>query len=100
MARRIGLWALAGAAVAFTWFFYFTWLTWGAYHGGPGFHYGAVAHTLVNITIPFALLGLHNHYAITWYVSLILNAASYACIGLAVEGLRQTVRAKPVRLRH
>ena len=27
MTRRIGYWALAGAAVAFLWFLYFTWLT-------------------------------------------------------------------------
>lgn len=100
MGRRIAVWALAGAAVAFGWYLYFTWLTWSAYHGGPGFVYSSTAHTLVNITIPFALVGLHNHYAITWYVSLILNAASYACIGLAVEGLRLTFRSGFARARH
>lgn len=100
MARRIGIWALAGATVAFCWFLYFTWANYGAYHGGPGFVYSSATQTLVKFTVPFALVGLHNHYAITWYVSLILNAASYACIGLAVEGLRLTFRSGFARVRH
>ncbi len=100
MTRRIGIWALCGAAVAFCWFLYFTWLTWGAYHGGPGFHFGAAAQTLVDITIPFALIGLHNHYAITWYFSVVLNAASYACVGLAVETIRLGLRSGFAHARH
>lgn len=100
MARRIVIWALSGATVALFWFFYFTWLTWGAYHGGPAFDYSTATQLLVKITMPFALFEFHNHYAITWYVSVLLNAACYACIGLAVEGLRRAFRASSARLSH
>ena len=100
MLKRVSFWALTGAAVAFSWFFYFTWLTWGAYHGGSAFRFGLTTQTLANATVPCALLGLHYHFAITWYVSVLLNAASYACIGLAVEGLRRTFHPAFARLRH
>jgi len=99
MARRIALWAFAGALVAFLWFLYFTWLTWGAYHGGPAFEFSAATDTLVNITAPVRPL-LGRSIAITWYWSLVLNAAIYACIGLMVETIRLTVRFGAARLRH
>ena len=86
MLRRIGLWALVGAGVAFLWFLYFTWLTYGAYHGGPAFNFSAATETAVDITAPIRPL-FGRHHAITWYWSLVLNAAIYACIGLAVEAL-------------
>ncbi len=98
MARRVGLWALVGAAVAFFWFLYFTWLTWGAYHGGPGFRFSAVTEALVNITAPVRPL-FGRHYPVTWYWSIVLNAAIYACFGLVVEMVRLTVRGgKPARV--
>ena len=50
MARRIGIWALSGAAVALLWFLYFTWLTWGAYHGGPAFDLALSPRNCVDIT--------------------------------------------------
>ncbi|MFZ0393214.1 MAG: hypothetical protein WCF17_06010 [Terracidiphilus sp.] len=100
MARRIGFWALAGAAVALLWFLYFTWLTWGAYHGGPPFVYHPSTQTYISITMPFTLLAFQKHYAMTWYVSLIFNAANYACIGLAIEALRLTFRPRVAPLRH
>jgi hypothetical protein len=98
MARRIALWALAGAVVAFLWFLYFTWLTWGAYHGGPGFEFSPITETIVDITAPVRPLFGRN-LAITLYWSLVLNAAIYACIGLMVETLRHTVRFGAARLR-
>jgi hypothetical protein len=98
MARRIALWALAGAVVAFLWFLYFTWLTWGAYHGGPGFEFSAITEKIVDITAPVRPLFGRN-LAITWYRSLVLNAAIYACIGLTVETLRLTLRFGAARLR-
>jgi len=99
MVRRIGLWALGGAAVAFLWFLYFVWLTWGAYHGGRGFEFSAVTEALVNITAPVRPL-FGRHHAITWYWSIVMNAAIYACIGLAVETLRYTLSSSFARLRH
>jgi hypothetical protein len=99
MLRRISLWALVGAVVAFLWSLYFTWLTWGAYHGGPPFEFGAVAQTLANITIPIGPL-FGRHHAITWYWSMVMNAAMYAFLGLAVETVRLTIRSSFARLRH
>jgi hypothetical protein len=98
MARRIGLWALLGAAVAFLWFLYFTWLTWGAYHGGPPFNFSATTDALVNITAP--VRPLFGRHAVTWYWSIVLNAAIYACIGLSLEMLRLALRFGSPRLRH
>lgn len=99
MARRIGLWALAGALVAFFWFLYFFWLTWDAYHGGSGFHFSAATETIVNITAPVRPLFGRTH-AVTWYWSIVLNAIIYACAGLAVEMIGLTVRWSSLRARH
>jgi hypothetical protein len=99
MGRRIALWTLAGAVVAFLWFLYFTWLTWGAYHGGPAFEFSPTTETIVNITAPVRPLFGRTH-AITWYWSIVMNAAIYACIGLMVETVRLTVRFGQARLRH
>src|SRR5215469_12907717 len=99
MARRIGLWALAGAAVAFFWFLYFIWLTWDAYHGGPAFVFSRTAEAMVDITAPVRPL-FGRHYAITWYWSIMFNAAIYACIGLVVETIRLALRSGLARVRH
>lgn len=99
MLRRVGLWALVGAAVAFFWFLYFIWLTWGAYHGGPGFNFSATTEALVNITAPVRPL-FGRSYAVTWYWSIVLNAAIYACLGLAVEMVLRPFRSSFARLRH
>jgi hypothetical protein len=99
MGRRLVLWAVGGAAVAFLWFLYFVWLTWDAYHGGPGFHFSPVTETIVDITAPVRPL-VGRHHAVTWYWSIVLNAAIYACMGLMVEGIRLMVRLSAPRLRH
>jgi hypothetical protein len=100
MLRRIGLWALCGLAVALAWAAVF-------YFAGPAFSQypsqGAVlddlGHTAwVPATAPVALLG--HHYAITWYVSAVINAAIYAGIGLLFETLRLAVRSGQASLRH
>ena len=99
MLRRIGLWAVVGAAVAFFWFLYFIWLTWGAYHGGPAFDFSPTTETIVDITAPVRPL-FGRSYAITWSWSLVLNAGIYACIGLAMEVIRVAFRSSVARLRH
>lgn len=99
MARKIGIWALSGAGVAVFWFFFFTWLTWGAYHGGPAFDFSTFTQILVDITVPIRPL-LGRHYAITWYWSLVLNAGIYACVGLLVETVTMGVRSRLAHARH
>ena len=99
MLRKIVFWTLAGAAVAFFWFLYFTWLTWDAYHGGSGFTFSHMTEAVVDMTAPVRPL-FGRHFAVTWYWSIALNAAIYACAGLAAEMIRLTVRWSAPRLRH
>jgi hypothetical protein len=91
MLRRIGFWALCGLAVA---------LIWAAVlypSQGAVLHY--LGHTvLLPVTAPVALLG--RHYAITWCCSALINAAIYACVGIAVEVVRLSLRSSSARLRH
>ena len=100
MLRRVGLWALCGCAVALIWAAIF-------YVFGPGdgpypnqaaiLHY--LGHTvLLPITAPVALFG--RHYAITWYMSAVINAGIYGCAGLVVETIRLTLQSSWLRLRH
>ena len=97
MVRRIGLWALCGLVVAFLWFLYFTWLTYGARHGGPGFSFNAATETLVNVTAP--VRPLFGHYPITWYWSMVLNAVIYGGVGLVVETVRFALHSGLTRQR-
>jgi hypothetical protein len=100
MLRRIGIWALCGAAVALVWAFVFYMA--GPSHGvypsqGAVLHY--LSHTpLLPITAPVALLG--QHYAITWFWSVVMNASIYACAGLIVETTRLAFHSSFARLRH
>ena len=97
MGRRIGFWALAGAAVGLLWVVYFYVHNYSAYHGGPPLTYSAVTTMLVNITIPIGFL-FGRHHAITWYWSVVLNAGIYAGVGLTLEMIRMALRAgKPAR---
>ena len=98
MLRRIGLWALAGATVGFLWFVYFYLHNYSAYHGGPPLRFSPFADTLVDLTIP--IRPLFGHLRITWYWSMALNAAIYACLGLFVETIRLAVRSTRLRLHH
>jgi hypothetical protein len=92
MLRRVGLWALAGAAVGFLWVVYFYLHNYSAYHGGPPLTFSPVTETLTDITIPIGPL-FGRHHAITWYWSMVINAGIYACVGFMVEMVRLNVRA-------
>lgn len=78
MKRRISLWALIGFAVAFIWFVFglFTW---------PNYNLGR--WTIVAVTAPASLIGRTMPLAYYWFI--LLNAAIYALVGLAVEALRR-----------
>lgn len=98
MSRRVGFWALAGFAVALIWagVFYLLGPSNGLYPG-QGEVLQSLGHSVwLPITAPVALLG--RHHAITWYWSAVLNAAIYACIGLAVETIRLAVQSSRLRL--
>jgi len=100
MLRRVGLWAFCGFAVALLWALAFYML--GPSHGeypsqGAVLHYLGTS-AILRITAPVALLG--RYYAITWYCSALINAAIYACVGIAVEVVRLSLRSSSARLRH
>jgi hypothetical protein len=100
MSKRIGLWALGGATVALIWAlaFYSLGPSRGFYPGQADLLHDLSHSAALSITIPLALV--FRHYPITWYESAILNAASYACIGLLFETLRMTMLATLARARH
>jgi hypothetical protein len=80
MKRRIGLWALTGFVVAFSWFVVglFTW-------PNPNL----ARWTIVAITAPASLIGRSMPLAYYWFI--LLNAAIYALVGLASELLRRPI---------
>ena len=101
MLRRIGLWALCGLAVALIWALVFYVL--GPSNGQYPNQFAVLQYlghsAVLSVTVPsLALLG--RHWAITWYWSLMINAATYAMAGLAVELIMLTFRSGFARLRH
>ncbi len=76
MMKRIGLWAFAGCAVAVCWAFI---------AATVGTRYNLGQSTLVAITIPLSLIGRIRAIPMTYYQVILMNAATYALIGLAVE---------------
>lgn len=81
MGQRIGLWALLGLVIACCWVLV-------GIIAGPGYNLGR--STLVAITAPASLLGRRIPLAFSWFI--LLNAGTYAVIGLAAEGLRPRYR--------
>ena len=90
MLRRIGWWALGGLAVALAWTLLMLILPRGQ---GPSADW-----PVVFISMPF--VQLFRHVPITWYQAALLNAASYALIGLLFEVTRLAVRSSYARFRH
>ncbi|HET6206880.1 MAG TPA: hypothetical protein VFD98_08730 [Terracidiphilus sp.] len=82
MSRRIGLWALAGFAVACFWVIFSLIIP-------RGINFGHWAIT--SITAPASLL---RHRPVTWYEFILLNAAMYGLAGLAVEPFRLLLRLR------
>ena len=85
MYRRIGLWALAGFAVACFWVIFSLMIP-----RGVNFGYW----TIVSITAPASLL---RHRPVTWYEFIALNTAIYGMIGLAAEPFHHFLRRPSVR---
>jgi hypothetical protein len=80
--KRIGLWALIGAAITCFW-------TLAMMLAGPGHHISD--WTILAITIPASVV-LPRSRPFTYYEVMLVNAAIYGLIGLALEPL--------IRLRH
>ncbi len=82
MKKRIALWAFAGFAVAVCWAFI-------AATVGPRYDFN---HSmLLAITIPLSSIGRARAIPMTYYEVILLNAMTYALIGLAIEPFWRTI---------
>jgi hypothetical protein len=82
MKSRIAIWACAGAFVVVFWRLYLS-----ATFPTP---LGTVL-PLVYLTCPIALV---RHYALSFYSVLLVNAATYALVGMVVETIRRQYQAR------
>jgi hypothetical protein len=80
MKYRIAKWAAAGFLVASGWAAYF-------FVASKDHPIAPVMSSLVRLTCPVAIVG--SHYPVGLYSALVANAATYALVGLVVEGLRR-----------
>lgn len=81
MGRRIGLWAFVGFAVGVCWAFFF------AVIFGHSLSYSlqTAIDVAVRITVPISWTG--GKIPMTYYSAILLNAATYALLGVAFEPL-------------
>ncbi|HUB00482.1 MAG TPA: hypothetical protein VMA34_19275 [Terracidiphilus sp.] len=87
MIKRIGLWAFAGFAVAVCWAFIASTVV-------P--HYYDLNRSMaVAITVPLSWIGRRQGIPMTYYQSILMNAATYALLGLAVEPFLRRHRSHP-----
>jgi hypothetical protein len=77
--KRIGLWAFAGFGVAVCWAFI-------AAIVGPRY-YNFNHSVLLAVTIPLSWIGRSHGIPMTYYEVILMNAATYALVGLATEPL-------------
>jgi hypothetical protein len=80
MKYRIAIWAAAGFLVASGWAVYF-------FVRNKDLSIEPMVSTLVRLTCPIAIVG--SHYALSLYLALAANVATYALVGLVVETLRR-----------
>ena len=80
MRRNLCMWALIGLFVACGWVLIGMVL-------GPAYNLGR--STILSITAPASFLG--RRFPLTWYWFIVLNAATYAVVGLGAELFRHHV---------
>ena len=80
MKIRIAIWATAGVLVVIFWTAFVS-----ATFDNP-LAAGGIARTLVYLTCPISLA---HRYAMNFNFVVLVNAATYALVGAAVEGLRR-----------
>jgi hypothetical protein len=79
MKLRIAIWAVAGAIVVLSWSLCFM--------ATPANDLGSV-WILIYLTCPIIYLGRHYPHPVSLHSVLVVNIATYALIGTAVETLR------------
>ena len=81
MKYRIAIWATVGFLVAGGWAVYFT-------MANKDNTINPILNSLAGITCPVGMASMYFHFPISLYWVLIVNAATYALLGLIVETLR------------
>ncbi len=81
MGRRIGFWAFGGFAVAVGWAFFLALI----FGHSLSYSLRTAIEIAVRITIPVSWVG--RKIPMTYYTAILLNTATYALLGLAVEPL-------------
>jgi hypothetical protein len=89
MKRWVAIWACVGFLIAGCWVIY-TFVT-------PPESLGMnlrqpVVQAALYLTCPISYVGLHSHYPMSWRLFLLINAATYALVGLIVEMFRSKLR--------
>jgi hypothetical protein len=87
MKRRIAIWASVGALVVICWTLYVS-VTFSNLLAATG-----VVSTLVYLICPIALA---HQYALSFYLVLLVNAATYALVGVIVETMRRYYQIRPI----
>ena len=83
MKFRIAVWGFAGFLVAAGWAFYAAATFPDLIQAKP------LVWVLALMTQPIALASWHLHFPVSLYWVLVINAATYALLGLIVESLRR-----------
>jgi hypothetical protein len=83
MKYRIAVWTGMGFLIAGLWGLYFAMASKDAL-------IPPIVNTLARVSCPIAIAGAH--FPISLYWVLVVNAATYAFVGLIVEALRQRLR--------
>jgi hypothetical protein len=87
MKSRIAIWAAAGALVVVLWSLYIS-----TTHSNPLAAGGAV-WAFICLTCPIALA---SHHAMSFYLVLLTNAATYALVGFLVEATRRHFKIRTI----
>jgi hypothetical protein len=88
MRYRIAGWAIAGVLVAGFWAEYFLQTSHFALRAAVPIQSQPIAFTLARVTCPIAFASFYFNFPIGVYSVLLVNAVTYAMVGLIVETLR------------
>lgn len=88
MKYRIATWAIAGFLVAGFWAVYFYQTSQFVLRTAVPIQAQPIAFTLARVTCPIAFASFYFNFPIGVYSVLLVNAITYAMIGLIVESLR------------
>ena len=82
MKNRIVMCAFAGSLIAVGWWLYITATAPIPITSAP------LLWSIARLSCPIVLAGFYFHFGVSVYLTFFANAATYALIGLVVEGLR------------